>query len=229
MSPVWRHAIESTGATLLFVDDPLERWRLVAEKVQDVGWMSATNFLDPPVGSEPFGVSAYRTIAYELAEDPACETTDTAIVPTARGDLLWGIYQGFTELLAEGFVSGIPRLVAVEPFPRLQKVLDGEDHRCHFAGSTALSSIAGASATYQSFLACERTGGIAVAVDFEGVSRDVRQLAATGVYLEPSAAASLTALRILKSRGWGPLDRTVLIGTSHGYKGRCLINPPPVP
>lgn len=218
MNPAWRAAIEASGATMLFVDNPLERWELVKEKVQAEGWMSATNYLDPPVGSEPFGVAGYRTLGYELAEDPASASADAIIVPTARGDLLWGIYQGFAELLAERVISQIPRLVAVEPFPRLERVLAGADHRGHFEGSSPLSSIGGVTVTYQAFEAVRRAQGAAVAVKADQVVADRSLLARHGHFLELSAAASLSALRVLNEREFEPLKNVVLIATSHGYK-----------
>ncbi|WP_342363773.1 threonine synthase [Terrarubrum flagellatum] len=218
ISSAWRNAIEAMGATVTIVDDPLERWRLIKDKVKSMGWMSATNYLDPPVGSEPFGVSGYRTLAYELAETPLSAAADTIIVPTARGDLLWGLYQGFHELMAEGILPRIPRLVAAEPFARLEKVMAGADYRSHFEGATALSSIGGVTVTYQSQLAVERSGGTVAAVDSDQALRDVERLARNGVYLESSAAASLTALRALRERKWRALTNVVLIGTSHGFK-----------
>jgi threonine synthase len=40
MSPPWRRAIELTGAELHFVEDPLDRWRFIAEKSKSERWFS---------------------------------------------------------------------------------------------------------------------------------------------------------------------------------------------
>ena len=90
-----------TGAELQLIENPQERWQFVREKAATDRWVSATNVLVPPTGSEPFGVDGYKTLGYELAEDVAVAESDAILVPTARGDVLWGIYKGFQDLLAD--------------------------------------------------------------------------------------------------------------------------------
>jgi threonine synthase len=218
ISRPWRRAIELTGADLHFVEDPLDRWRLIREKSKSEGWFSATNICQPPTGSEPFGVEGYKTLAYELAEDPQTAGADTIFVPTARGDLLWGIYAGFKELLDEKVLTRMPRLVAVEPFPRLELVGAGADYRAAFAGSSPLVSINGTTVTYQAIAAIRRSDGTAVSVRSEDVIADQICLARAGHYLELSAAAALTGLRTLHARKQFAVRHAVLIATSHGYK-----------
>lgn len=218
ISPAWRGAMERTGAELRFVEDPLERWRLIQEKTASEGWVSATNVLRPPTGSEPFGVDGYKTLGYELAEHPETAEADAIIVPTARGDLLWGIYRGFQELIAERRIDSMPRLVAVEPFPRLERVLAGADLRGSFPGSSPLASIGGTTVTYQAVAAILGSDGRAVSVQPEDVAADQRGLARAGLYLELSAAAALTGLKAARAPGCPEFRRVVLIATSHGYK-----------
>ena len=217
ISPPWKRAIEMAGAELIYTKDSLERWAIVRRMVVDEGFSSATNYLDPPVGSDPWGVDGYKTLGYELAETMGADV-DAVFVPTARGDLLWGAFRGLTESVAEGRRSGVPRLVAVEPFPRLELVLTGRDIRSHFPGTSQLVSIGGATVTYQSYLALTRTEGTAVSVEQELAVADQRALAAYGLYLELSAAASLTGLRRLLALGDQSIRSAVLIATSHGYK-----------
>lgn len=218
ISRPWRRAIELAGAELHFVEDPLDRWRLIRAKSKSDGWFSATNICQPPTGSEPFGVEGYKTLACELAEDPQTAGADTILVPTARGDLLWGIYAGFKELLDEKGVSRMPRLVAVEPFPRLELALAGADYRGPFAGSSPLVSVNGTTVTYQAIAAIRRSDGTAVSVRSEDVIADQIYLARAGHYLELSAAAALTGLRTLQASKQFAMRHAVLIATSHGYK-----------
>jgi len=218
ISPAWRRAIEFSGAEMHFVEDPLERWRFIRSKSETDGWFSATNVSMPPTGSEPFGVDGYKTLAYELALDPRTATADTILIPAARGDLLWGIYAGFKELVDEKFIERMPRLVAVEPFPRLELALAGADYRGRFAGSSPLVSINGSTIAYQAVVAVQRSGGMAVSVKPDDVIADQHHLAKAGHYLELSAAAALTGLRILHARKTSDVRHAVLIGTSHGYK-----------
>jgi threonine synthase len=218
ISPAWRRAIEMTGAELCFVEEPLERWRFIREKTASEGWFSATNVLAPPTGSEPFGVDGYKTLGYELGDNAETADSDAILVPTARGDVVWGIYNGLQDLQAEGVLRRMPRLIAVEPFPRLERVLAGADLRDRFPGSSPLSSIGGSTVTYQALTALRVSGGTAVSVQPEQVMADQAALARSGLYLELSAAAALTGLRVLLARKPTAIRRVTLIATSHGYK-----------
>jgi threonine synthase len=186
--------------------------------VRDNGYATATNYLDPPVGSDPYGIDAYKTLGYELAEHVAKIEADAILVPTARGDLLWGIYTGLSEAVAEGLISGVPCLIAVEPFGRLEHVLAGDDVHAHYPGTSLLSSINGDTVTFQSLAAVRGGGGTAVSVTSEQVGVDRARLAAAGLYLELSSAAPLTALRLLLEAKGKPFRRAIIIATSHGYK-----------
>lgn len=218
ISPPWRRAIEMAGAEIIYTEDSLERWAIVRRKVREEGYASATNYLDPPVGSDPYGVDGYKSLGYELAEDEATAEADAVFVPTARGDLLWGIYRGLADAVAEGKRSHLPRLIAVEPFPRLKEVLAGQDLRSHFPGKSLLVSIGGATVTYQSYLAVTESRGTAVSVPQDQALADQQTLARNGLHLELSAAASLTGLRQALQRPGEAIRSAVLIGTSHGYK-----------
>ena len=216
ISPAWRRAIEMAGADMHYVDDPLERWAFIRTKAREDGWLSATNVLNPPTGSEPFGVDGYKTVAYELASDPRTAHADTIVVPTARGDLLWGIYAGYKELVEERAIKQMPRLVAVEPFPRLELALAGTDWR----GRVYRNVAAGVDQRIDPGLS-SRGGDRALLRPRRfrrsrlGHSRPAT-LARAGFYLELSAAASLTGLRLASTRI--AIQNAVLIATSHGYK-----------
>lgn len=219
LSPVHKRAITMTGARIVTASDSLERWRLVAEMVREQGWFPATNYLDPPVGSNPFGLDGLKTVAFEIFEALGAGKMDAVLVPTSRGDLIWGLHEGFSQLKAIGLTNSLPRLFAVEPFPRISRVLGGEKITGSFPGTTALVSIGGSTVTYQAVEAIRATGGGAVAVDDEMVVRDQARLARHGCYMELSSAATLTGLELLLADGTiASEDSVVLIATSNGYK-----------
>jgi threonine synthase len=219
IAPPWRRAIEMSGAQLEFIEDIPARWAYIRRRVVAEGWASATNLALPAVGSDPIGVDGYRTLGYELGEHISQVEVDAILVPTSRGDLLWGIYLGLREHVSEGSLAQVPPLVAVEPFPRIERVLmSGADWRAHFAGRSALASIGGSTVTQQSLVAIEATQGTAVAVDAEDVGRDARLAAANGLYLELSSVAAITAIRSLQRRQWRRVNSVIVVATSHGYK-----------
>ncbi|MBN8849243.1 MULTISPECIES: pyridoxal-phosphate dependent enzyme [unclassified Sphingomonas] len=219
LSPIHRRAITLAGADLVIAGDSLERWQLVTDMVTQQGWFPATNYLNPPVGSNHFGIEGLKTLAFELVEDLGRDSIDAVLVPTSRGDLLWGLYEGFRQLKATARMETLPRLFAVEPFPRIDRVLHGAAITGVFPGSTTLFSIGGSTVTYQAAEAIRQTGGGAVVVDDAAVARDQVRLARHGCYAELSSAATLTALELLLQQGTIARDEAVvLIATSNGYK-----------
>jgi threonine synthase len=221
MNANWRHAIEMLGATLLAAETPEQRWLAVAKRVRAGDWYPATNYLVPAVGSNPFGVDGYRSIALELFLQLEGRLPSDIVVPTSRADLLWGIARGYADLEKAGLTQGKPRIHAVEPFPRIARVLAQEDYRGTFAGTSKLVSIGGSTVTYQALDALDLCCGTAVVANEDGALRDQRQLARQGFYLELSSAAALTGLRNLVAIGTVASNASpVLIATARGVAGQ---------
>jgi threonine synthase len=218
MNPNWRRAIEMHGATLLATETPERRWQVLADRVRAGDWYPATNFSVPPVGSNPFGVDGYRSLAFEVFHQLGTSACTDILVPTSRADLLWGIARGYCDLQTAGLVDEPPRIHAVEPFGRISKVLAGQDYRGSFPGHSALTSIGGATVTYQALDAIASCKGSAVVIEDRAAHDDQRRLARCGLYLELSSAAALTGLRKLVSQGVVASDAAVvLVGTSNGF------------
>jgi threonine synthase len=220
ISPVWAQAIKLTGAELVLTATPLERWETMRQMVEQEQWYPVTNYINPPVGSNPFGVQGYKTIAYEIVEQCGRTAPTTIVIPASRGDLLWGIGQGLLELEQYGLLPKRPRLVAVEPIARLSRVLDGEDYRQLFPEEAhAMSSIGGETVTYQSVATLREWQGWAVEVSTETARAAQETLAHNGFYVELSSAAALGGLQTLRQRNQvDGSERVVLVATSHGYK-----------
>lgn len=219
LSPIFRRAITSTGAEIIEEADSLDRWRRVESMVKTEGWFPVTNYLNPPVGSNHFGLDGLKTVAYEMFEDLGPDLVDAILVPTSRGDLIWGMYEGFRDLEAMGLIEALPRLFAVEPFPRITQVLGGAPVTGSFPGKTALASIGGSTVTYQAITAIRASRGGAVVVEDDAVAQDQIRLAGHGCYAELSSAASLSALERLLTTGQVLSHETVaLVVTSNGYK-----------
>jgi threonine synthase len=87
LPPFYRQAIAASGAAIMSFATSMERWAHLAHRVDD-GAFAVTNYKVPAIGTNPFGVDGYKTIAAELAQD---QMPDLVIVPCSRGDLLSGI------------------------------------------------------------------------------------------------------------------------------------------
>jgi threonine synthase len=218
MNANWRRAIEMYGATLLAAETADERWQVVAKRVHAGDWYPATNYLVPAIGSNPFGVDGYRAIALEIAKELMDDPPTDILVPTSRADLLWGIARGYADMQRVGIVDRKPRIHAVEPIPRLTRVLAGADYRSHFEGASKLVSIGGSTVTFQALDALHLCRGTAVVANEEEALDDQRRLARSGFYLELSSVAALTGLRrLLASGAIKSGARVILIATSSGW------------
>lgn len=184
--------ITGTGGELILTKTSMERWELT-EKYVENGFLSATNYIDPPVGSQPIGVQAYKLVARECYHQLG-DTPDAMVVPVSRGDLAWGVYEGFSELKEAKFIGKIPKLFAAEPFDRISKVLDGEDYTNHFKQNTNLKSIAGETVTWQSLQAVIESNGYAVNVTEEEALDAQLLMLGKGIHLELSSAAAIAAI-----------------------------------
>lgn len=217
----WKKAISITGADIITVANALERWKIVRKMVEEQGAYPATNYHLPAVGSNVYGVQGYVTVGLEIVEQMQHNLPTAIIVPCARGDLLWGIWAGLVEAKGMELIDTLPRLYAVEPFPRLSNVLAGQDYRDKFNGDAKfMPSIGGNTVTYQSVEAVRASRGKAVVVTNEDAVKAQTDLARRGLYVEGSSAATLAAASQLVQSGLiNQNDRILLIMTSHGYKG----------
>ncbi|TCF96481.1 hypothetical protein BZM26_37420 [Paraburkholderia strydomiana] len=224
--PVHR-ALSTYGADVVVAENSLDRWRVMEEAVTKDGWFPLTNYLLPPVGSCAWGVEGYKTVAFELATE-CKDGLDAVIVPTARGDLIWGIAAGFQMLAQRGHWKGsLPKLIAVEPFPRISKVLKTEAVITdQFPGSTRQVSIAGTTATDQSLRAVIDTGGTALVISDETADVAQRDLAHKfGIYVELCSAAPYAAIpRLLAQGRLAKTDKVAVIGTSAGYRDPIAVD-----
>jgi len=208
-------ALQRLGAQRIAFDRGAQRWEHVRRRVENDGAFALTNYCLPPVGSPVFGVEGYRAVALECAAE-GC-VPDHVLVPTARGDLLWGLYSGFRDLQAAGLIDRMPRLWAVEPFPRLTRVLEGEPAHREFPGETAQFSIAGGTVTLQQLLAVRNSGGGGVVVDDAGALRGASRLAREGFWVELCAGSGVTATaQLLANAGIAASDHVLLLLTAKG-------------
>lgn len=208
-------ALQRLGAQRVTFDLGADRWEHVRRRVENDGAFALTNYCLPPVGSPVFGLEGYRAVALECAAEGCIP--DHVLVPTARGDLLWGLFSGFRDLHTAGLTDRMPRLWAVEPFPRLARVLRGEPAQGEFSGTTAQFSIAGGTVTLQQVHAVRRSDGGAVVVDDSGAHRGASSLAREGLWVELCAGSSVAAAsQLLGDNRIASSDHVLLVLTAKG-------------
>lgn len=215
MPEPYARALRRFGAKRVVFERSMDRWEHVRRQVEHEGAFPLTNYSVPAVGSPVFGVEGYRAVALELVAEGCLP--DHILIPTSRGDLLWGVYSGLRDLLTTGIIAHMPKLWAVEPFARLSQVLAGATVQSEFAGQTAQFSIAGSTVTLQQKLAVTRSGGGAVAVNDSDASRGVSAMASQGLWVELCAGAGVAALSTLRGLGQiAATDHALLLLTAKG-------------
>ncbi len=211
------------GAMVLAVSDKAHRWPLLEAGVRRWGWFPTSPFFGPVVGSNPLGLEGYKTLAYEVAQQLDWQVPDWCVLPVCYGDALAGMARGFDEMLQAGWIARRPRLVAAEVYGSLE--------RAQATGGDALPdmpkthdsvavSIGATRSTYQALRALRDTQGVAVRVpDEEMLAWQARLARREGLWIEPSSAAPLGAVRLLRERGViGAGDRVVAVATASGLK-----------
>ncbi|MCR2800224.1 pyridoxal-phosphate dependent enzyme [Microbacterium sp. zg-Y818] len=209
-----------------------------AKILEGAGWMNVSTTYRNPILAE-----GYRSLAFELIEQLG-RAPSAVIVPIGAGPLLRGIERGFADAVAVGRVGRPPALIGVQA-ARVAPIHAAWQRRhgprtataSSERGPTLATAIADRLVGYEShgdltIAAVERTGGEIVAVEEPEIARATRQLAAIGVWVEPSAATALAALRKVtlpksarradvsdEPAAAGPV---VLILTGHGAKAPAL-------
>jgi threonine synthase len=209
MPATYARQLDALGARRYEFADNAGRWAFVRERSQYPGYFALTNYRLPALGSAPLAIEGYKTIAPECVADAGLP--DHIVIPTARGDLAWGIYAGFRDLLAAGRIPRLPRLWLVEPFPRLARVFAGGAINGSYPGHTAQFSTAGATVTYLQWQAAAATGGGAVVVGDDEARAARRLLTAAGVSAELCAAGGLAAVRQLRETNAVAADAHVVL------------------
>jgi threonine synthase len=215
--------MQAYGAAVVACPTTEARWRLMREGVERLGWYPTSGFSAPPVGSNPWGIEGYKTIAYEIAEDLGWSAPGTVIVPSAYSDGLYGIWKGWTELAALGLVKQSPRMVAAEPFGPLAHAqargLETPEMVAAPEESIAFS-IASRYGTWQGLAALRQSGGLGVPITNEGIMEAQRALAREeGIFAEPSSAAAVaTVTHLAEKQTLDPDEPVVVVVTSSGLK-----------
>jgi threonine synthase len=214
LHPPYEEALNALGAKCFRFSDNAQRWAFVAERSKRTRYFALTNHQFPAIGSAPLSIEGYKAIAYECYENNSIP--DHVIVPTARGDLAWGIAAGFKDLLCAKRIASMPKVWIVEPFSRLSQVMNGASLHDSFTGSTEQFSTAGATVTYLQKFVVEQSNSGALVVDDASAKKARTQFLHLGIEPELCAAATLDAAFQLKEKNLiRSADHVMLIMTAN--------------
>src|SRR3990172_181047 len=102
--------VEKYGAHLTLVEGLIsDCGRIIAEGKEKEGWFDVSTL------KEPYRVEGKKTIGFEIAEQLGWRLPDVIIYPTGGGTGHIGMWKGFAELEAVGWIKGKrPRIVTVQ-------------------------------------------------------------------------------------------------------------------
>ncbi|MDJ1136149.1 threonine synthase [Streptomyces iconiensis] len=194
--------VRAYGAVVLPV--PAEaRWPLARMIAERCGFHPVTNLTRTHTG-HAFGPEGYKTIAYEIHAEIGVPAA--VFVPTGYGEMLFGVWKGFTELRRLGLTDRVPRMYAAEPDaggPLHAALAQGRPAARVDVGATDAYGIDCAVGGYRGVLAVRDSGGAALLVSDAHMREAQRELAANGMWAELSGAAGLAAHRAAAHRA-GP-------------------------
>ncbi len=148
----------------------------------------------------PYFLHGVKTYGYELWEQCGRTLPRTVVVPVGNGTLLLGCALAFGELVAAGLAERAPTLVAVQAAACAPVAAAFESGSVPAVASTAPTvaegiAIAAPPRGAQILAAIRAGGGAVVTVDDAEILAARTELAAQGLFVEPTAAACWAAVR----------------------------------
>jgi threonine synthase len=194
-APMKVEAMRALGATVKTVDGSRERVATVAAAhVEDSGAFYASHVWNPWFFE---GTKAY---AHELWAQCGRRLPETIVLPAGNGTLVLGVWRGVQELLGAGDIDHAPRLVAVQaaacapiaiaftagldtvgPVTPRPTVAEGVAIAAPVRGGEILAAV-------------RASGGSVETVTEEDIVSARRELAAQGLWVEPTAAVAAAAV-----------------------------------
>lgn len=227
--------MQAYGACVIVTPTARDRWTIMGECVRKLGWVPASGFVSPPIGSNCYGIDGYKSIAFEIFEQMD-GVPEYVVLPTAYSDGIYGTYKGMYDLQEMGYIENLPKMVAAEVYRSMEETLRlGSDKPVTTQGNdwSVSFSIAGTTCTYQGLEAVRRTGGYArSSSDAETMEMQLKLAGTEGIYAEASSCTTLVAAHKLAREGKiGPNEKVVAVLTSTGLKDPATTRKylPPVP
>jgi len=202
-------------------DPTVKMMKMTYEKY---GWYPSPSF--GPFN--PYQIEGPKAISYEIVEQLKWDIPDWVFVPVGAAALLTSVWKGFRDFRELGFISDLPRLVAIQstgnapfvkawkekaepfkikPWPKPETIATGLEDPYPWDHDGGLKAL-------------EETRGLAEAVSDDLILEAMRLLAKyEGIFAEPSGVASLAGyMKLLENGTIDKEDTVVILITGHGLK-----------
>lgn len=186
--------------------------KIIREKAKEVFYASHN--------WNPFFMEGTKTVFYEICEQLDWKAPDCIITPVGYGSIILGIAIAGRELKDMGIISHLPKLVAVqtEAIPPIYDAFT--------KGETKVTPLAEGRHTYAEGIAClnpirgerilevlRQTDGEVIKVSEEEIAEGINILAQKGIYVEPTSAVVVGALKKSSKVEEGKTNVVILTGS----------------
>ncbi len=207
------------GANVISVQGSYEdTFRLSAEAIDRWGWYNRNAAINP------YLMEGKKTVSFEIAEQLNWKMTDYVAVSVGDGCTIGGVWKGFKDLYASGFIDRLPRLISVQAegcCPLNRAIREGKDWYPMEENTIADSIAVGVPRNPDKALnAIRESNGIVVNVTDEEILEAMKLLGTTcGVFAEPAGATGTAGVKKAVEQGLIPKDASVVsIVTGNGLK-----------
>ncbi len=207
------------GANVISVKGTYEEtFRLSAEAIDRFGWYNRNAAINP------YLMEGKKTVALEIAEQLNWKMTDYVALSVGDGCTIAGVWKGFKDLYATGFIDRLPRLISVQAegcCPINRAIAEDKEWRPMEENTLADSIAVGVPRNPDKALnAIRESNGIAVNVSDQEILDAMRLLGETcGVFAEPAGAAGTAGVKKALEQGLLPRDCSIVsIVTGNGLK-----------
>ena len=210
--------IKSYNAKIHLIPGTREDTESAALKMAETCFYASHNW-------HPFFLQGTKTLGYELWEDLNFTAPDNVIIPTGAGSNVLGCDIAFQELKALKLISKLPRLFAAQPqncSPINTAFQAGVNRHIEdsFSSTIAEGTAIKRPIRLNSVLnALRRSSGGTIALGENEIAQATLDLAAKGLYAEPTCATAAAAFYELVNNGAiKPEETTIVILTGTGLK-----------
>ena len=216
-----KETCQLSGANVTLIDGLItDAGRIVADQKTREGWFDVSTL------KEPYRVEGKKTMGFELAEQFEWELPDVIIYPTGGGTGIVGMWKGFAELEAIGWIGKKrPRFISVQSTgcaPIVKAWKEGATEATPWADAHTVASglrVPQAIGDFLILAAIRKSNGAAIAVTDDAIREAMQLLPTTeGLLTCPEGAATVAALKQLVSDGRIESSERVVLFNTGGYQ-----------
>ena len=183
------------GANVISVKGSYEdTFRLSAEAIDHWGWYNRNAAINP------YLMEGKKTVSLEIAEQLNWKMTDYVAISVGDGCTIGGVWKGFKDLYAAGFIDKLPRLISVQAegcCPINRAIAEGKGWHPMEENTIADSIAVGVPRNPDKALnAIRESNGVVVNVSDQEILDAMKLLGTTcGVFAEPAGATGTAGVK----------------------------------